>query len=823
MTRNSKKNHQPSDVHQGRGDHDGYRKTAVLPAVFLMAAACASPEPTTDSFTPIVGGVDANIMDFPWQVSLQSPVSSDDEKPFHFCGGSIIDKFWILTAAHCVDGLQEDQLRVVAGSTKVSESDREGQVRNVLRIVSHSEYTEASKGNDIALIRLSEPLDLGAAIGAMPIPLLTASDASLLAGSGVLARVSGWGTLASGGDAPDHLQSVELPIIENATAEQMVRREPEYSDWRITPDQLAAGYAHGGGKDACQGDSGGPLVVPDEEGTGFFLAGVVSWGIGCAEPGIPGFYARVTSFTEWIEKTTEAPVVALRSPRGETDLKGQITLSAKAASESGTINRVEFILPNGESFVDDSAPYEMQWDTTKVPDGFAVFEARVFDDQEVLGPEDFVEALILNGETCHHEVAASNTPTSIPNDGVRELVSTIEVAHADQIVGAELSLEIRHEDTLELAMWLVSPSGNYHVISTRDQTDDTRISIVNQPIEGTRGERVSGTWELHVVDYFAKSSVFPTNAGTLESWSVTFESTCHDPKPEIPGHPELGSLDRCVGRSEPGASGWKDYKGKGLYLEVDTSDCGYKVTPQYITSMGGAGWHWATEGSTAIYFPTPTGFSIYLVTSLTAKEAEARKWHINWEALPSDAPDFDQCHGRTTPGETAWEQYGSSGITTVIDTSKCGMDEVPLYFASLGGLAGHWRAKGETAIYEQTDTSFRIYLYSPGMTPQKANGLGWHINWSAAPDELNSPSLCTGHTEKEDWRPYGKSAYYVNVDTSRCGFTATPDYFTSLQGRTHWMAQGGTAIYFPTETGFRIYVKGADARRTQVLWKASQR
>ncbi len=345
---------------------------------------------------------------------------------------------------------------------------------------------------------------------------------------------------------------------------------------------------------------------------------------------------------------------------------------------------------------------------------------------------------------------------------------------------------------------------------------------MNQTIEGTRGELASGTWELHVVDYFAKDAVFPTDAGTLESWSLRLESACHDPGPQIPDDREPESIGRCVGRTTPGASGWRDYKGKGLYLNVDTSHCGYTVAPQYITSMGGTGWHWSAEGATSIYFATETGFRIYLVTPFTAKEAEAKKWHINWEALSSDAPDFDQCHGRTKPGETKWEQFGSSGITTVIDTSMCGMHEAPLYFASLGGLTGHWRARGETAIYRQTEDSFQIYLYAPGITPQMAKELGWHINWSAARDEMTSPSLCTGHTEKKDWRPYG-SAYYVNVDTSRCGFTATPDYFTSLQGTNHWKSRGGTAIYFPTETGFRIYLKGTDARRTQILWKASPR
>ncbi len=798
------------------------RKLECISALFLTVAACASPESTANSVEPIVGGEDVDILNLPWQVSLQIR-SSEGSKPFHFCGGSILNQFWILTAAHCVDGLQEDELRIVAGSTRISESDTVGQVHDVLRVVSHPSYVTASEGNDIALIRLRKPLNLGAGIGAQAIAMLTSSDESILSDPELLATVSGWGTLRSGGDAPDSLQKVELPIIPNAQAEQMVRMEPTYSEWRMTLDQLAAGYAYVGGKDACQGDSGGPLVVPNKDANGYLLAGVVSWGIGCAEPSFPGFYARVSHFEDWIQETLGAPVVVLQDPMANSVVAGQITVSAQAETETDSISRVEFLLPDGETIVDDSAPFELLWNTTYVPDGFTTIEAQAFDTFGSKSPEDVVEVLVLNGETCSMAVDSTRVPAPIPNNGFTALSTEINVEDIDQVVSAELSLEIRHEDASELSVWLISPDGNYYRISPKDHTDEDGIHLVSYPIEGVRGKVARGTWELHIIDYFPKDFLFPTDPGTLESWSLNFHSACKDADPKPPGgqEPDVEVAGRCVGRTTPGASGWKRYNSMGLVLDVDTSHCGFKTTPQYTTSLGGNGRHWVAEGQNAIYIPTPTGFRIYLLTTATPEEAERIKWHIKWEAIAQEAALVDQCQGRTIPGATRWVKYHDSGFYVDIDTSGCGFDTAPLYFTSLGGFGNHWRALGETAIYKQTANSFRIYVYAPGITPAAANSMGWHINWSAAKNEISSPTFCTGQTTEADWQNYGVTGYYVDVDTSRCDFTDTPEYFTSIQGNNHWRSQGSTAIYLPTETGFRIYLKGADARRTRINWKAS--
>lgn len=257
----------------------------------------------------IVGGSDVDIADYPWQISLQSTSGS------HYCGGSILDQEWILTAQHCVSGDAPSSLRIAAGMSDLSDSDAVGQVRGVAEIVVYPGYTDAGAGKDVSLLRLVSPLDLTSP-SAGAVAIVTQADvAAGLTDPGVLSTVSGWGRLSSGGNSPDTLQAVSVPIVSNADA------QAAYVNEDITDDQIAAGVMGVGGKDACQGDSGGPLVVSDGAG-GVKLAGVVSWGYGCAEPNHPGMYARVSSFATWIRDTMSSASVAILSETGVADRKG---------------------------------------------------------------------------------------------------------------------------------------------------------------------------------------------------------------------------------------------------------------------------------------------------------------------------------------------------------------------------------------------------------------------------------------------------------------------------------------------------------------------
>ena len=266
------------------------RGPLVLPVAALAALACqpagvGGVSASADE-QAIVGGAATTVGAHPWQISLQSSWGGA------FCGGSIVAADWVVTAQHCVEGESAGNLMVVAGITRLSQSNQ-GQSADVAQIIRNPGFSSPERGHDITLLRLAAPLTLGGDVQAIPY----ATEADVSAGrtaAGVVANVSGWGTTSSGGSSPDTLRAVDVPIVATSEAQSDLGVS-------LTSDQLAAGAT---GVDSCQGDSGGPLTVPGADGP--ILAGVVSWGYGCGDPNSPGIYARVSAFEQWLRDTMGA-------------------------------------------------------------------------------------------------------------------------------------------------------------------------------------------------------------------------------------------------------------------------------------------------------------------------------------------------------------------------------------------------------------------------------------------------------------------------------------------------------------------------------------
>uniref|UniRef100_A0A667XAX5 Suppressor of tumorigenicity 14 protein homolog n=1 Tax=Myripristis murdjan TaxID=586833 RepID=A0A667XAX5_9TELE len=238
----------------------------------------------------IVGGQDAEEGEFPWQVSLQV------KKYGHVCGASIISPRWLVTAAHCVQDdatnrfSQPGTWEALLGLHIQKQIGRNVVRRNLRQVISHPHYNEYTFDNDIALMELDGPVSYTDYIRPICLP---AAQHVFPPGNSVM--ITGWGATREGGFAATVLQKAQVRIINSTVCNELMGGQ-------ITSRMMCAGVLSGG-VDACQGDSGGPLSSPSSGGR-MFLAGVVSWGDGCARRNKPGIYTTVTKYRGWIKEKT---------------------------------------------------------------------------------------------------------------------------------------------------------------------------------------------------------------------------------------------------------------------------------------------------------------------------------------------------------------------------------------------------------------------------------------------------------------------------------------------------------------------------------------
>jgi hypothetical protein len=239
----------------------------------------------------IVGGQAADPGEYPWQAMLL------DQDGRFACGGTLIDPQWILTASHCTDGTTITTI-VLGAHQRTATAESSRQTIPVDQIIRHPAYNNSTFDNDIALIHLSRPAQLNQRV-ALIAPI--AADQAALVSAGTVAIVTGWGTTSEGGSLATALQEVAVPLVSHSLCSAAYAND-------LSVNMLCAGL-RAGGKDSCQGDSGGPLIVPDSTTpAGWQVAGIVSWGNGCARAGYYGVYTNVINYTGWISQQLKASV-----------------------------------------------------------------------------------------------------------------------------------------------------------------------------------------------------------------------------------------------------------------------------------------------------------------------------------------------------------------------------------------------------------------------------------------------------------------------------------------------------------------------------------
>ncbi|XP_056392704.1 serine protease 33-like [Hyla sarda] len=267
--------------------HSSIMKKLLVLLTLLSHPGCGRPMISER----IVGGADAAIEEWPWQVTLQI-------EGFGQCGGSLITNSWVLTAAHCFQQSENiSDYTVYLGVYQLSNLQNPGIVgRGLKQIIVNPNFLLES-GGDIALIEMDKPVNLTSSIRTICLP-----SASVNLSEGTLCWATGWGNIQDGVPLPNPktLQEVQLALIDNKNCESMYQTSlgynPKYK--LIQSDMMCAGYKEGK-KDTCQGDSGGPLVC-SVNGV-WVQMGVISFGLGCAEPSHPGVYTRVQYYLSWIQ------------------------------------------------------------------------------------------------------------------------------------------------------------------------------------------------------------------------------------------------------------------------------------------------------------------------------------------------------------------------------------------------------------------------------------------------------------------------------------------------------------------------------------------
>jgi len=254
-------------------------------AVVLALEGPGQPRYLEEMPQRVVGGEVAAPHSWPWQISLQYRSGS---RFYHTCGGSLIKKGWVMTAAHCVDSSRT--WRVILGEHELYSDTGNEQTISVAQVYIHPlwDASRLSSGNDVALLRLASEATLNSYVQLASLP-----PSGQILPHNNLCYVTGWGRTSTGGSLSAQLKEAYLPLVGHA--------ECTRSDWwgSTVKTNMVCG---GGGKEAgCNGDSGGPLncMVDDK----YVVHGIASFvsSAGCNYPKRPTVFTRVSHYIEWMD------------------------------------------------------------------------------------------------------------------------------------------------------------------------------------------------------------------------------------------------------------------------------------------------------------------------------------------------------------------------------------------------------------------------------------------------------------------------------------------------------------------------------------------
>ncbi|KAF6731779.1 Elastase-1 [Oryzias melastigma] len=253
-------------------------------SALVLAELEHQPRYLEDNLERVVGGEVASPNSWPWQISLQYLSGGSY---YHTCGGTLIQRGWVMTAAHCVDSSRT--WRVVVGEHDIYSSGGTEQYIGVSQVYIHPQWdsNRVSNGYDIALLRLASDVTLNSYVQLASLP-----PSEEILPHNNLCYITGWGLTSTGGSLSSQLKEAYLPVVDHSTCSR--------SDWWGTTVKTTMVCAGGGAESGCNGDSGGPLNC--QVSGKYYVHGITSFGsaYGCNYPQKPTVFTRVSAYIDWM-------------------------------------------------------------------------------------------------------------------------------------------------------------------------------------------------------------------------------------------------------------------------------------------------------------------------------------------------------------------------------------------------------------------------------------------------------------------------------------------------------------------------------------------